>query len=293
MDNYYLIDFENVHNEGLGNINALTASDHVHIFSTENAPSIKIDIASFSKNIEIQGHMVPIKKQSLDMHLVSYLGLLLGLHGKSCNYVIISKDKDYDNIINFLKKEGYPNISRKEKISTAQPKTTNNQSSKANSTPASSNLSGKEKSDLNVYIMHELRNMGYPSNTANTVCSIVVSHCNDERILNGVHNDLRATYNDYAEIYEDVRPLIEKFKKSKTSNNNQPSKKELQLRSFFGQNMKKKIYTDHKEEIISIILNGKTRQQVNNDLLKIYSDGNVVKNIREVLNQFIKDLPGR
>ena len=57
--------------------------------------------------------------------------------------------------------------------------------------------------------------------------------------------------------------------------------------------MKKKIYTDHKEEIISIILNGKTRQQVNNDLLKIYSDGNVVKNIRDALNQFIKDLPGR
>ena len=292
MDTYYLIDFENVHNEGLGNINALTANDHIHIFSTENAPSIKMDIASFSKNIEIQGHMVPVKKQSLDMHLVSYLGLLLGIHGKNCNYVVISKDKDYDNIISFLKKEGYPNISRKEKIAGSQPQN-NNQPAKQNnsSSAATSGFSGKEKSDLNVYIMQELREIGYSAQVANTVCSIVISHCNDERILNGVHNDLRATYNDYADVYEDVRKIIEKFKKSR--NNNQPSKKELQLRSFFGQNMKKKIYTDHKEEIISIILNGKTRQQVNNDLLKIYSDGNVVKNIRDALNQFIKDLPGR
>ena len=40
------------------------------------------------------------------MHLVSYLGYLLGIHGKDCNYVIISKDKDYDNIVKFWQEEG-------------------------------------------------------------------------------------------------------------------------------------------------------------------------------------------
>ena len=34
---FYLIDFENVHNEGISNIDGLSKDDHVHIFSTQNA----------------------------------------------------------------------------------------------------------------------------------------------------------------------------------------------------------------------------------------------------------------
>lgn len=115
METFYLIDFENVHNEGLKNINSLRKNEHVHIFSTENALNIRMDIV-FSRGIDIEGHIVPVRKQSLDMHLVSYLGYLLGIHGKQCAYVIVSKDTDYDNIIKFWKGEGYLNISRKQKI---------------------------------------------------------------------------------------------------------------------------------------------------------------------------------
>ena len=41
METFYLIDFENVHNEGLENIDSLTKEDHVHIFSTGNALNIR------------------------------------------------------------------------------------------------------------------------------------------------------------------------------------------------------------------------------------------------------------
>ena len=44
MESFYLIDFENVHNEGLENIDTLTKTDHVHIFYTENASKISLDI---------------------------------------------------------------------------------------------------------------------------------------------------------------------------------------------------------------------------------------------------------
>lgn len=77
METFYLVDFENVHNEGLENIDSLTQMEHVHIFSTENALNIRMDIV-FSKGSDIEGHIVPVRKQSLDMHLVSYLGYLLG-----------------------------------------------------------------------------------------------------------------------------------------------------------------------------------------------------------------------
>ena len=70
METFYLVDFENVHNEGLENIDSLKKTEHVHIFSTENALNIRMDIV-FSKGIDIKGHIVPASKQSLDMHLVS------------------------------------------------------------------------------------------------------------------------------------------------------------------------------------------------------------------------------
>ena len=107
MEVYYLIDFENVHNEGLENIDSLTKNEHLYIFSTENALNIRMDIL-FSRGIDMKGHIVPAGKQSLDMHLAAYLGYLLGIHGKECAYVIISKDTDYDNIISFGKEKDTP-----------------------------------------------------------------------------------------------------------------------------------------------------------------------------------------
>lgn len=40
METYYLVDFENVNNEGLKNIDDLSDTDHVHIFYTEYAPNM-------------------------------------------------------------------------------------------------------------------------------------------------------------------------------------------------------------------------------------------------------------
>lgn len=233
METFYLIDFENVHNKGLENIDSLTKHEHEHIFSTENALNIRMDIV-FSKGIDMKGHIVPVKKQSLDMHLVSYLGYLLGIHGKQCAYVIVSKDTDYDNIIKFWKEEGYPCIN------------------------------------------------------ANRICKFVIAHCNDEKMLSRIHNDLKKEYDDYLQIYEDVKTILGKFVLSKNK-----FKRESQVRSFFGQHFKKKIYIDNKEEIIRIILNAKTRQQINDNLMKLYADGKVVKHIYQTIRPFTKDLPGK
>ncbi|MCR5691422.1 MAG: hypothetical protein K6G62_04300 [Eubacterium sp.] len=101
METYYLIDFENVHNQGLNSIDKLTRTDHVHLFYTDNALNISLDII-LTKGVEIVPHKVPVRKQSLDMHLVSFLGYLLGVNrNHKCKFVIVSKDKDYDNVIKF------------------------------------------------------------------------------------------------------------------------------------------------------------------------------------------------
>ena len=301
METFYLIDFENVHNEGLKNIDSLTKNEHVHIFSTENALNIRMDIV-FSRGIDIKGHIVPVRKQSLDMHLVSYLGYLLGIHGKQCAYIIVSKDTDYDNIIKFWKGEGYPNISRKQKIpgiSTNQKKTvqfvaaTTTQKTKSKiSTGMAHDFSGKDRSELNVFMQRGLSVMGYSSSDANRICKYVISHCNDERMLSRIYNDLKNEYNDYLEVYEDVKSILGKFVSSK-SKNKIKNKRESQVRSFFAKHFTKKIYTNNKEEIIKIILNAKTKQQINNNLMKLYADGNVVKQIYQTIQPLVKDLPGK
>lgn len=212
MKTFYLIDFENVHNDGIANIESMTKEEHVHIFSTQNATNIRQDI--FWLNGDIKSHLVPVRKQSLDMHLVSYLGYLLGVYGKECSYVIISKDKDYDNIVKFWKEEGYPNISRKEKL----PGTASTQRKKTQT------------------------------------------------------------------VYQT---------KTNVQSKSKVAKRESQVRSFFGQHFKKKIYVDCKEDIIQIILKSETKQQVNNELLKLYSDGTVVSHIYKTIQPLISELPGK
>ena len=50
---------------------------------------------------------------------------------------------------------------------------------------------------------------------------------------------------------------------------------------------------DCKEEIIQIILKSETIQQVNNGLLKLYSDGTVVSHIYKTIQPLISELPGK
>ena len=44
METFYLIDFENVHNDGITDIESIKKEEHVHIFSTQNATNIRQDI---------------------------------------------------------------------------------------------------------------------------------------------------------------------------------------------------------------------------------------------------------
>ena len=82
---------------------------------------------------------------------------------------------------------------------------------------------------------------------------------------------------------------------SNTKNKNVLSDKdrqETQIRSFFEEHFKEKEYTAKKEEIVQLLLESKNRQQINNDLLKIFRN-NKVGAIYKRLKPLIKDLPGR
>ena len=101
MSNQYLIDYENVHEAGLYGIKALTAEDSVYIFHTSDTDRIALstldDVAAWVKVIPV----LP-GKQSLDMHLGSFLGYLIGKEEcPETQYIIVSKDGDYKGIADF------------------------------------------------------------------------------------------------------------------------------------------------------------------------------------------------
>lgn len=301
METYYLVDFENVHNEGVEHISSLSKDDHIHIFYTKNALNISLDIA-LAKDMDIIGHKVSEGDESLDKHLLSYLGYMLGINkGKNCAYIIIAKDKGYDKIIEFWHQEGFANISRqtcipksktapqpKQKASTTTTATTNTVNAKI-SAGMSYDLSGEDRTELNIFVQHELLKMKYPSDSANRICKYVIAHCNEERMLNSIHNDLRRDFTAYIDVYEDVKKILDQF----VTKHSKKAKREAQIRSLYGRHFRKKVYVENKEDTIDILLNAETRQAVNNELLKLYGDNALVSAMLKIYQPLIKDLPGR
>lgn len=111
MNVHYLIDYENVREEGLSSIQPGSLDDIIYLFYTVNAAKISLDaLAGLAANLRII--KVPAGKQSLDMHLVSYLGYLVARYGAGDSYVVVSKDTGFDGVIDFWKSMGIPNIRR-------------------------------------------------------------------------------------------------------------------------------------------------------------------------------------
>lgn len=81
-------------------------------------------------------------------------------------------------------------------------------------------------------------------------------------------------------------------KKKQSSKNVSREKHDAQVRSFFGSHFKEKMYLNRKEEIIQAVLKAKTKQQVNNNLMKHFKN-NEVSTIYQRLRPLIKDLPGK
>ena len=69
-------------------------------------------------------------------------------------------------------------------------------------------------------------------------------------------------------------------------------KMEAELRSFFGRHFKKQMYKDKKEEIIRAVAMSHSKQQVNNNLMKLFSSEEV-RIIYHRLEPLIKDMPGQ
>ena len=104
--NYYLVDYENVKNQGLNGIQDLKGDNVICIFYSRNAPgnfTLDLHRQISEANAEIVYLKVEVgTKNALDFQLASYLGKIIAEnHGRPCNYFIVSNDRGYLSLVPF------------------------------------------------------------------------------------------------------------------------------------------------------------------------------------------------
>lgn len=104
--NYYLVDYENVKNQGLNGIQDLKGDNVICIFYSRNAPgNFTLDL--HRQISEANAKIVYLKvevgtKNALDFQLASYLGKIIAEnHSRPCNYFIVSNDRGYLSLVPF------------------------------------------------------------------------------------------------------------------------------------------------------------------------------------------------
>ncbi len=102
---FYFVDYENVHEAGIVGMNTLPKDGEVHLFYSQNANKLNLDLLRFVK-AKVQVHKVKPGKQSLDMQMVSYLGYCIGEEDEEGTFILVSKDTDYANTVLFWREEG-------------------------------------------------------------------------------------------------------------------------------------------------------------------------------------------
>lgn len=100
----YLIDFENVHEEGFASLGRLGDRDAVYCFFTKNVAKISMSALAGMRSGQLHFIEAESGKQSLDLALVSYLGYLIGTVPNEQCYEIVSNDNGFSKAADFWNK---------------------------------------------------------------------------------------------------------------------------------------------------------------------------------------------
>ena len=247
MEKYYLIDFENVSTGGFSGCELLGNSDHIHVFFTDKSTKFDLNILHRHKAATLEIHKVPCGNQSADMHIVSYLGYLVGKNKeKDFECIIVSKDTDFDNVIKFWTDAEGVSVRRSPVIKSdsgdgrkKNKKTENKdvQDKKGRKNNVSDNA-GKSRTEKNVNnsgteqqkkeLTERLKKAIGESEISpcftDEITNIVTSHFEEKHMLTSVHNDLRQIFTDYSDVYDLVRKVVKEHNNVTVSKNNERNK---------------------------------------------------------------------
>lgn len=223
MRKYYLIDYENVNSKNdIKGWNAFAEDVVIYLFYTPNVTNISLDIINNHGQAKLEFVPVVQGSQSLDMHLVSFLGYLIG-QDKDSSYVIVSKDTDYDKIIKFWKEKASADISRVEKISSKskQNSGSGNKTESKKSKPVGTKESKATKAtsiaqlkmSMNGDIQKAVSKI-YDQSVANEVASVAVKLLGSDNMPMKIHTELTKKYTNGVEVYASIKSIVAKYSKA-------------------------------------------------------------------------------
>lgn len=185
--NYYLVDYENVKNQGLNGVNKLSEGDTVYIFYSENADSLTFGLhrrLNESKATILFQRVEVGQKNALDFQLSSYLGYLIHENiDNPYDYFIVTKDKGFESLIPYWKK-------RKVNVSIVV------------------DVSGQNAQVVQSELEAQVAALLKDKSDAPAVAKIIQSY----KTKQGVNNGLTRKFRDgkkVSEIYTAIKPLID------------------------------------------------------------------------------------
>ena len=122
MNTTYLIDLENVNSGGFEGANNLEESDELIVFYSEKADTLKIPIITALLKTKAAIKFYKSKNgilNAMDFDIVSVLGIV---YNTEREFVIVSKDKGFDVVVERYRSFGKANVSRRGIIGAPRPK---------------------------------------------------------------------------------------------------------------------------------------------------------------------------
>ena len=212
--NYYLIDYENVHNDGVKELKGISAEDFVAIFYTDHCKNITLDTIGNVLNKDAKLKMFKVlagTKNALDFQLSCYIGYLIGSdNSKDANYYVVSDDKGYDCLCEYLKEEGIKISRVSTKPSPALAPSTGT-SGKTKATAPKTKASKVKASDMAT--LEEMENILAKDEEPAEVLKIF----NQYKTKSAINNSLSKKFKDSkkaGDIYKKLKSLLKEKNKS-------------------------------------------------------------------------------
>lgn len=205
--NYYLVDYENIHNNLDNLINNTSNGDSIVLFYSETCKNISLDVISnfTSRNLKIDCFKVITgTKNALDFQLASYLGYLVGENKKAANYYIVSNDKGFDCLCEYWESIRVSVVRICAQISVVNPVLKQN----APKTKKEVKKNNKANNDITLEEVKEIVK-------ENSEAEFIVDVLNNSKEKTEVHNKISKHYKDSKKtgiLYKKLKPLFKEKK---------------------------------------------------------------------------------
>lgn len=110
MNNYFLIDYENVNSAGIKNIPGIEYGDTVIVFYSQNCKNVTLDVFNNIEKLNLKFSSKKVNagtKNALDFQLSSFLGYLISEEKEKSKYHIVTNDNGYEAVAKFWSAENY------------------------------------------------------------------------------------------------------------------------------------------------------------------------------------------